>query len=64
MGMLFGLLLIVGAVIHYFWWIATTAVVVGALRYGRVMCLAGHMAADAESRHQADVRARADQQHA
>jgi hypothetical protein len=64
MGTLFGLLLFVGFVIHYFWWIVLS---VGAL-YGwykwRVFQLACHMTAEAKVQRQADIAARADQQHA
>lgn len=64
MGTIFGLLLMVGAVIHYFWWLVGAAVVLVGLWYGRVLYLATHLAAQAEARRQVQVRARADQQHA
>jgi hypothetical protein len=64
MGAIFGLLLIVGAVIHYFWWIAAGAVVLYAWYKWRVFRLACDMHEGAEARWRNEVRARADQQQA
>jgi hypothetical protein len=64
MGTLFGLLLIVGAVIHYFWWIVAAAAIAFGWYKWRVFQLACEMTAEAEAQRQADIAARADQQHA
>jgi hypothetical protein len=64
MGALFGLLLIVGAVIHYFWWIVLAALAAVGWYYWRVFQLACEMTAEAESRRRNAVTARADQQQA
>jgi hypothetical protein len=63
MGTLFGLLLIVGAVIHYWWGIAAGAAVLYGWYKWRVFRLACDMTAEAEAKRQAAIAARADQQH-
>jgi hypothetical protein len=64
MGAIFGLLLFIGFVIHYFWWIAVGAAVLYGWYKWRVIKLACQMMNEAEAKRQADIADRADQQHA
>ncbi len=64
MGTLFGLLLIVGAIIHYFWWLVAAAIVFAGWYFWRVFSLACQMHETAHARWRSAVRARADQQQA
>ena len=64
MGAIFGLLLIVGAVIRYWWVLAAIVGAYYALKYVRTFQLAYRMSEAAEAKRLAGLRARADQQHA
>jgi hypothetical protein len=64
MGTIFGLLLIVGFVIHYFWWVVAAALVLFGWYKWRVFSLACQMHETAEARWRNEVGARADQQQA
>jgi hypothetical protein len=63
-GTLFGLLVIAGAVIHYFWWIVAGAAAIYGWYKWRVFKLACQMHETAEARWRDAVGARADQQQA
>jgi hypothetical protein len=64
MSAIFGLLLFVGFVIHYFWWITAAAAIAFGWYKWRVFQLACEMHETAEARRRNAVRARADQQQA
>jgi hypothetical protein len=60
---LVGTLLLVGIVLHFIWWIVGAAAIVWAIWYGVKVYRASVAAATAERRRQAEICARADQQH-
>lgn len=62
-GALLGLLLLIGIIIKFIWWILGAAALVGLFFLVRAIVRESRKRADAYARHCAAIAARADQQH-